>query len=183
MLTSQLFVFASILLDFGLSQFSILILKTEPSLVSHVFRAYLAYFLEATIKDPNSNLEKLTRSKKEVYFLTAIIMRKRSWELISCCSFLTFFTRTKIFWFEMIQYTVVSLGDKTYPWNLHYIPNISNLVNKLFKHNFPWRSPPIKKLMKISKISTQFPLRWVCQIQRNGNYVDFLVVFTSFLNV
>ena len=44
--------------------------------------------------------------------------------------------------------------------NFHYIPNISNLVNKLFKHNFPWRSPPIKKLMKISKISTQWKLRW-----------------------
>ena len=44
-----------------------------------------------------------------------------------------------------------------------------------------WKFKHLKKLVKIPKRFTQFPLRWVCQIQRNGNCVDSFEIFTRFL--
>ena len=70
-------------------------------------------------------------------------------------------------------FSLMKVGERS---KSHYIPNISNLLNKLLERNFPWKLPPIKN-------STQFPLRWVCQIQRNGNCVPFLKIFTSFFNI
>ena len=69
--------------------------------------------------------------------------------------------------------------------NFHYTPNIFNLVNRFWEHNFPWKLPLIyhssKNLWKSPKKSTQFPLCWIWQTQCNENSMDVFGGFTSFM--
>ena len=61
----------------------------------------------------------------------------------------------------------------------HYIPKISNLVNKLFERNFPWNISPIKKL---SRLQRNFHYADYIKFNAMEITLNFLEIFTSFFN-